>query len=135
MPDLTNGLVDYVSQAAAATAGMSKVLSNGAAVIAVDNTTDLPVGGLRKSCVLSLNLCRDSAQLRLPFSNSSMRITTTKTFNGGLFIADIQHMPSGCSLWPAYWSYNTQNWPTGGEIDILEGVNNQVTLVISLFLP
>jgi beta-glucanase (GH16 family) len=63
-----------------------------------------------------------------------MRITTTKTYNGGLFIADFKRMPFGCSLWPAYWSYGTKNiWPEDGEIDILEGVNNQVTLVIPPF--
>lgn len=59
-----------------------------------------------------------------------MRITTTQKFNGGLFIADFAHMPFGCSLWPAYWSYGTDDWPTNGEIDILEGVNNQAALVI-----
>ena len=60
-----------------------------------------------------------------------MRITTTKTYNGGLFIADFKRMPFGCSLWPAYWSCGN-DWPTNGEIDILEGVNDQVTLVIPL---
>jgi len=41
------------------------------------------------------------------------------------------HMPSGCATWPAWWS-NGPNWPAGGEIDIIEGVNdytnNQGTL-------
>jgi hypothetical protein len=64
-----------------------------------------------------------------PSFDSSIRISTTKTYNGGLFIADFERMPFGCSLWPAYWSVGT-DWPTNGEIDILEGVNNQVTLVI-----
>lgn len=40
-------------------------------------------------------------------------------------------MPTGCGTWPAWWS-NGPNWPYGGEIDILEGVNeytqNQVSL-------
>jgi beta-glucanase (GH16 family) len=54
-------------------------------------------------------------------------------YNGGLFIADFETMPFGCSLWPAYWSYGTASWPADGEIDILEGVNNQVTLVIPPF--
>ena len=27
-----------------------------------------------------------------------------------------------CSVWPAFWS-QAPNWPTGGEIDTLEGVN------------
>jgi hypothetical protein len=88
--------------------------------------------------IVSANFCRDPArwQLRPPSFNSSMRISTTKTYNGGLFIADFGRMPFGCSLWPAYWSYGTSStWPEGGEIDILEGVNNQVTLVIPPFPP
>ena len=44
---------------------------------------------------------------------------------------DARHMPYGCGTWPAWWS-NGPNWPYGGEIDILEGVNaftqNQVSL-------
>lgn len=44
---------------------------------------------------------------------------------------DSWHMPTGCGTWPAWWS-NGPNWPYGGEIDILEGVNeytqNQVSL-------
>jgi hypothetical protein len=74
-------------------------------------------------------------KLRPPSFNSSMHIITTKRYNGGLFIADFQRMPFGCSLWPAYWSLGTGNWPADGEIDILEGVNKQATLVIPPFFP
>lgn len=63
---------------------------------------------------------------------------------------DSVHMPTGCGTWPAFWSNGTQllrsgivysvtlrrnvgpNWPAGGEIDIIEGVNdytnNQATI-------
>ncbi len=44
---------------------------------------------------------------------------------------DAYHMPTGCGTWPAWWQ-NGPNWPAGGEIDILEGINaftqNQVSL-------
>lgn len=130
--DPTHGLVQYVSHDTAQSEGMAKVLPNGAAVLSVDNTTDLPLNTPRKSCVLfvSANFCRDPTQLRAaPSFDSSIRISTTKKYNGGLFIADFERMPFGCSLWPAYWSVG-DSWPANGEIDILEGVNDQVTLVI-----
>lgn len=52
-------------------------------------------------------------------------------FTGGLVLMDAWHMPTGCGTWPAWWM-NGPNWPYGGEIDILEGVNefsqNQVSV-------
>lgn len=57
--DLTNGIVQYVSQATAASQGMAYVLPNGAAVLSVDNKTDLPVNTPRQSCVLSVKLVED----------------------------------------------------------------------------
>jgi hypothetical protein len=46
-------------------------------------------------------------------------------------LMDAWHMPTGCGTWPAWWQ-NGPNWPYGGEIDILEGVNafsqNQVSI-------
>lgn len=35
---------------------------------------------------------------------------------------DLDHMPQGCATWPAWWLCGP-NWPYGGEIDIIEGVN------------
>jgi len=54
----------------------------------------------------------------------SVRIESTKTYNKGLFILDLKHMPGGiCGTWPAFWSLGSGTWPQGGEIDIIEGVN------------
>jgi len=78
-------------------------------VIAVDDKSTVAVGGNRKS----------------------VRIQSKKTYTQGLFIADFYSMPHGCGVWPAWWSTGP-NWPAGGEIDVVEGVNlgqtNQMTL-------
>jgi hypothetical protein len=42
-----------------------------------------------------------------------------------------QHMPVGCGTWPAWWT-NGPDWPAGGEIDIIEGVHNNVDNLSSL---
>jgi len=62
----------------------------------------------------------------------SVRITSTASFSSNtLFVFDIAHMPYGCGTWPAVWLVGP-NWPNGGEVDIIEGVNlnqnNQMTL-------
>jgi len=53
----------------------------------------------------------------------SVRIASAKRYSGGLFIADIKHMPTGLATWPAFWTVGT-SWPNHGEIDIIETVNN-----------
>lgn len=55
-------------------------------------------------------------------NRQSVRIHSNYVINGGLVILDAVHMPYGCGTWPAFWS-NGPNWPTNGEIDIIEGVN------------
>ncbi|KDQ61523.1 glycoside hydrolase family 16 protein [Jaapia argillacea MUCL 33604] len=102
--DPTHGTVQFLSQQDAATAGLAFVQGDGTVVVGVDNTTVLPVGTPRQS----------------------VRISTTKTYNKGLFIADFSAMPHGCSVWPAWWSVGP-NWPQGGEFDVVEGVHNQAT--------
>lgn len=109
-PDPTHGNVQYVSQAEATSSGLASVGDDNVTLIAVDDTTTLPVGGNRKS----------------------VRISTKKTYTGGLFVMDVNAMPTGCATWPAFWTVTNQQWPLGGEIDIVEGVNqqssNQMTL-------
>ncbi|KDN48848.1 glycoside hydrolase family 16 protein [Tilletiaria anomala UBC 951] len=43
------------------------------------------------------------------------------------FFSDVTHVPTGCSVWPAFWLVNpdTASYPKGGEFDILENANDQ----------
>ncbi|OXC71023.1 hypothetical protein AYX13_00440 [Cryptococcus neoformans] len=105
--DPTHGTVDYVSASDAWNEGLISINSAGHAVMSVD-TTEVVSGGRK-----------------------SVRLHGNKVWNGGMVIMDAYHMPTGCGTWPAWWQ-NGPNWPEGGEIDILEGVNdftqNQVSL-------
>jgi len=98
--DPTHGTVDYVSQSTAQQRGYIGTRGD-AAYIGCDMSTVV------------------GTKLR---GRQSVRISTTKTWNQGLFIMDLQHMPTGCSTWPSWWLVGP-NWPNGGEIDIIEGVN------------
>ncbi|KAJ7071403.1 concanavalin A-like lectin/glucanase domain-containing protein [Mycena amicta] len=99
--DPTHGAVDYLSRSDGEAAGLVEINESGNAIMRVETTA------------------------------TSIRITTNKSFTGGLVIMDSVNMPTGCGTWPAFWS-NGPNWPTGGEIDIVEGVNdytnNQATI-------
>jgi len=55
----------------------------------------------------------------------SVRIQSNQACTGGLFLIDLNHMPTGCGTWPAFWLCGP-NWPNNGEIDIIEGVNVNV---------
>lgn len=80
---------------------------------------------------------RDGVYLGVDFENHtttgrpSVRVISKKSYTKGLFIADIAHMPAGvtdegsCGLWPALWTVTKGDWPAGGEIDLIEGVNTQ----------
>lgn len=66
-------------------------------------------------------------------SRNSVRVTSKNQYNKGLFIFDVIHTPYGCGTWPALWFSDVANWPSYGEIDVMEAVNNatsgnQVTL-------
>ncbi|KAJ3481689.1 hypothetical protein NLI96_g7496 [Meripilus lineatus] len=103
--DPTHGSVKYLSKSAASSAGLAVVEDDGTILLAVDDTTQLTPGQKR----------------------NSVRVSSKKTYNAGtLFLADIQAMPTGCATWPAYWTVGP-NWPNGGEVDIIEGVNTQST--------
>ena len=104
--DPTHGTVEYLDQGAAESNNLIDVV-DGKVIMRVDTTQQ--VSGGRKS----------------------VRIHSNRSWNKGLVLMDAEHMPTGCATWPAWWQ-NGPNWPEGGEIDILEGVNddkmNQVSL-------
>jgi len=103
-PDPTTGFVKYHPLSTAASLSLigTAPQSSNAIYIGVDSSTVSPSGG-----------------------RASVRISSKKTYNKGLFIADIAHMPGGiCGVWPAFWMLGSGTWPMNGEIDILEGVND-----------
>lgn len=62
----------------------------------------------------------------------SVRLTSDKAWDKGLFVADIAHMPtSSCGVWPAFWLFGP-DWPNQGEIDVIEGVNTQESNKVTL---
>ena len=62
-----------------------------------------------------------------PNGRPSVRLTSLKSYQSGLIVLDVDHMPGGiCGTWPAFWTVGP-DWPTQGEIDIIEGVNDQRT--------
>lgn len=106
--DPTHGYVNYVDQA---TAQKSSLIdsNNGAVTLRVDSSNVASGRG------------RDS-----------LRLTSKASYNHALMVLDLAHMPgNACGMWPAFWTTGP-NWPSSGEIDIIEGVNmqpqNQVTM-------
>ncbi|PPQ70093.1 hypothetical protein CVT24_003865 [Panaeolus cyanescens] len=102
----TWGNVTYVDEPTARAQQLIYTNGQGNVVMRVDNFTTLT-----------------PAQLVL---RNSLRLTTKDRFQiGSLIIIDVVHMPYGCSVWPAFWTLGSpQDWPVGGEIDLIEGVNN-----------
>lgn len=69
---------------------------------------------------------------KAPKGRASIRVTSKKAYDHGLFIADIQHMPGGiCGVWPAFWLLGP-DWPAAGEIDIIEGVDEMTANRMSM---
>ncbi|KAJ5697227.1 concanavalin A-like lectin/glucanase domain-containing protein [Penicillium malachiteum] len=106
--DPTDGYVTYVDNSTAASDGLISA-SGGSVYIGVDDT----------------NVASGSGR-------NSVRLTSTSTYTEGLIILDLGHMPSStCGTWPAFWMLGS-DWPNNGEIDIIEGVNQQSTNQMTL---
>lgn len=100
--DPTHGTVDYVDESTARGLGLVSVDAKGHARIAVENETVATNG------------------------RKSVRLRSKKSYEQGLFVIDVDHLPEGNGVWPAFWTVGAK-WPAGGEIDIIEGVSNQPT--------
>lgn len=106
--DPTNGYVTYVDQETAESTGLFST-SNGTVYMGVDST----------------NVASGSGR-------SSLRLTSQKSYNQGLVILDLAHMPGGqCGSWPAFWMLGP-DWPNNGELDIIENVNSATTNIMTL---
>jgi len=61
----------------------------------------------------------------LHFKRRTAKIITRRAWNHSLMVIRHTHTPWGCGLWPAIWTHAPgYPWPTGGELDILEYVND-----------
>jgi hypothetical protein len=55
---------------------------------------------------------------------NSVRLKSIQRYTNVVMIFNVRHMPVGCGTWPAIWTLG-DDWPNQGEIDIMEGINNQ----------
>lgn len=99
---LTQGLVNYVDLQTAKNTNLSYVDGNNF-VMRVDTTQVQEQG------------------------RPSVRIESKQSYTDAVIVLQVSHIPTGCAVWPAFWtvSKNQQAWPAGGEIDIIENVNDQ----------
>lgn len=77
-PDPTEGFVNYVDQATAISSNLISSNSTASATFGVDSENKTPQG------------------------RPAVRLTSKKSYNSGLIILDVAHMPFGCGTWPAY---------------------------------
>ncbi|KZT60282.1 glycoside hydrolase family 16 protein [Calocera cornea HHB12733] len=100
--DPTHGRVNYVDQDTAISLNLT-FAEGKTFVMRADDTTVLDPNG--------------------PGRNS-VRIQSKNAYSEAVMVMDLRHMPDGCATWPAWWT-TASNWPTGGEIDIIEYVNGE----------
>jgi len=95
--NLTLGDVWWLNRSEASSQRLAYINERNQVVMKVDNFTNVPLNEKR----------------------NSVRIESCDWFGvGSLWVVDIAHVPYGCSVWPAFWSYG-KKWPDDGEIDIL----------------
>ncbi|GAV99788.1 glycoside hydrolase family 16 protein [Lentinula edodes] len=102
IPDPTHGRVNYVDAYTAANENLTYA-SGDHFVLRTDYWTVLDPNGPGRD---------------------SVRIQSNKQYTTSVMVFNIRHMPQGCGTWPAVWTVG-EDWPNNGEIDVLEGVNDQ----------
>ncbi|KAK0230110.1 glycoside hydrolase family 16 protein [Armillaria fumosa] len=111
----TYGNVTFVDQATGSANKLTYINDAGNAILKVDNSTD--INGTR------------------PVYRDSVKLLSQDLYPlGSLITIDMIHMPYGCSVWPAFWTFGGTDaeWPMFGEIDIVEGINLQTDNRMSL---
>ncbi|ORX35900.1 concanavalin A-like lectin/glucanase domain-containing protein [Kockovaella imperatae] len=103
----TNGDVFW---ATAANTSLIYTSSSGTTILKVDNTSYVPYNEKRYAPKI---------------------LSKTEYQPGTVWVFDAVHMPYGCSVWPAVWTQGP-DWPEHGEIDIMEGINQQTTNQVAL---
>jgi len=58
----------------------------------------------------------------------SVRISSQDTYDEAIIVLDLEHMPTGCAIWPAFRT-KTQAGPSppGSVVDIIEGTSQYLT--------
>ncbi|KAJ5639942.1 Endo-1-3(4)-beta-glucanase [Penicillium longicatenatum] len=106
--DFSQGYVSYVDRSTAKTSGLISA-SGGSVYFGVDTRNSAWGSG-----------------------RQSVRLTSHQDYTHGLVVLDLAHMPgSVCGTWPAFWMIGTVP-PTAGEIDIIEGMNEGPTNLVTL---
>lgn len=54
----------------------------------------------------------------------AVKLVTKQRYSEGLYVWDVERMPQTCGSWASLWSTG-ENWPQGGEIDLIEYVSHQ----------
>jgi len=102
IPDPTNGRVNFVDGPTAMSENLT-FSSGDTFILRADATTILDPNG--------------------PGRNS-VRLISNKQYTTSVMVFNMRHMPQGCGTWPAVWTVG-EDWPNQGEIDIVEGINDQ----------
>jgi hypothetical protein len=93
--DPTNGFVHYVLEdAATQPAHNLTYASESSAILRVDTTSD---------------------EYDTSTGRWSVRVSSKKQYDSGLFVFDVMHSPVGCGTWPALWLCDDNNWPNNGQ--------------------
>ncbi|KII91941.1 glycoside hydrolase family 16 protein [Plicaturopsis crispa FD-325 SS-3] len=100
--DPTGGRVNYVNQSFAQSTGLTVASDNGF-ILRGDDKATLAANGTGRN---------------------SVRIRSIKTYTTHVAVFSVRHTPEGCGTWPAIWEAG-DHYPTTGETDIFEGVNNR----------
>lgn len=115
--DLTHGWVVYGKQPK---------------LISVDDNNKLRINMGKGSEIVNLNNGDQKNNIEL-YRRPAPRIHCNTTFTSGLFILDIEHIPTGPGVWPSIWLNGNitgkdyasgQKWACKGELDIIEGITD-----------